>query len=426
MANMTVFGAQWGDEGKGKIVDLLGAEVDYIVRYQGGNNAGHTVIVDGEKYVLHIIPSGILHAGKMCVIGNGVVLDPEVFFAELDGLATKNIDISPERLIVSPKAHLIMPYHRLLDSAREGLHSAESRIGTTGRGIGPCYEDKMARLGIRVGDLAEPGLLRRKIEEALREKNVLLRALYDVKPLDADEVYAQTIALAPRILPYLKDITTVLLSAFDAGQVALFEGAQGTMLDIDHGTYPYVTSSNTVSGNAGVGAGIPPSSITKQIAIVKAYTTRVGAGPFPTELDGPVGIHLQNKGGELGATTGRIRRCGWFDAGILRESCRLCAPTSMALTKLDVLGGLDEIKIGVAYKYQGQRILYPPQTPNALSRVTPIYESMPGWQEDISACQTWEELPENARNYVEKIEELIGVRAEFVSVGPDRNQTIRR
>ena len=425
MGNITVVGAQWGDEGKGKIVDLLSGEVDLGVRFQGGNNAGHTVIVDGEKYVLHVIPSGILHPGKVCVIGNGVVLDPQVFLEEVDALAAKGVDVSPERLKISPKAHLIMPYHRALDSAREG-HSAEAKIGTTGRGIGPCYEDKKARVGIRAGDLAEPGLVLRKVTEALREKNVLFSSLYDVPVMDPQEVQGKLISLAPRILPYLADTSGVLADAAREGRRALFEGAQGVMLDIDHGTYPYVTSSNTIADNASVGSGVPSCSIDSRVANVKAYSTRVGAGPFPTELDGSLGIHLQQKGGEFGATTGRPRRCGWIDAVVLRETARLCAPTSIALTKIDVLGGLEEVQICVAYKFQGQEVLYPPQTPNALARVTPVYEKLPGWQEDISSCETWEQLPENTRRYIERVEELMGVRAEFISVGADRNQTIRR
>ncbi|HJB66178.1 MAG TPA: adenylosuccinate synthase [Candidatus Mailhella merdavium] len=425
MGNITVVGAQWGDEGKGKIVDLLSGEVDLVVRFQGGNNAGHTVIVDGEKYVLHVIPSGILHPGKVCVIGNGVVLDPQVFLEEVDALAAKGVDVSPERLKISPKAHLIMPYHRALDSAREG-HSAEAKIGTTGRGIGPCYEDKKARVGIRAGDLAEPGLVLRKVTEALREKNVLFSSLYDVPVMDPQEVQGKLISLAPRILPYLADTSGVLADAAREGRRALFEGAQGVMLDIDHGTYPYVTSSNTIADNASVGSGVPSCSIDSRVAIVKAYSTRVGAGPFPTELDGSLGMHLQQKGGEFGATTGRPRRCGWLDAVVLRETARLCAPTSIALTKIDVLGGLEEVQICVAYKFQGQEVLYPPQTPNALARVTPVYEKLPGWQEDISSCETWEQLPENTRRYIERVEELMGVRAEFISVGADRNQTIRR
>lgn len=425
MGNITVIGAQWGDEGKGKIVDLLSGEVDLVVRFQGGNNAGHTVIVDGEKYILHVIPSGILHPGKVCVIGNGVVLDPKTFLEEVDALAAKGIDVSPDRLKISPKAHLIMPYHCVVDAAREG-HSAEAKIGTTGRGIGPCYEDKKARVGIRAGDLAEPGLVLRKVTEALREKNVLFASLYGVPTMDPQEVQGRLISLAPRILPYLADTSAVLSDAAKEGRKALFEGAQGVMLDIDHGTYPYVTSSNTIADNASVGSGVPSNSIDTRVAIVKAYSTRVGAGPFPTELDGALGMHLQQKGGEFGATTGRARRCGWLDAVVLRETARLCAPTTIALTKIDVLGGLDEIQICVAYRFQGQEVLYPPQTPNALARVTPIYEKLPGWQEDISSCSSWDALPENTRRYIERVEELMGVKAGFISVGPDRNQTIRR
>lgn len=425
MGHMTVFGAQWGDEGKGKLVDLLSQDADLVVRFQGGNNAGHTVIVDGHKYVLHCIPSGILRPGVTCVIGNGVVLDPELFLQEKDYLQGEGVEVTPERLKISHKSHLIMPYHLALDQAREGK-SAEARIGTTGRGIGPCYEDKKARIGIRAGDLAEPGLVRRKIEAALREKNALLQHLYDMPTFDPDEVYARVIALAPRVLPYLDDVSSVLMEAQNQGRKALFEGAQGVMLDIDHGTYPYVTSSNTIADNAAVGAGVASNFIDHRIAIVKAYTTRVGAGPFPTELDGPAGIHLQQKGHEVGATTGRKRRCGWFDAVIMRETVRLCAPTTMALTKLDVLGGLETLQVCVAYKFQGQEVLYPPQTPNALTRIQPIYESLPGWTEDISNCNTWESLPENARNYILRLEELCGCKAGYISVGPDRSQTITR
>ncbi len=425
MNNITVIGAQWGDEGKGKVVDLLSQDVDIVVRFQGGNNAGHTVIVGDERYVLHVIPSGILHPGKMCVIGNGVVLDPETFLEEVDALSAKGIDVSPERLKISPKAHLIMPYHRTLDAVREG-HSAEARLGTTGRGIGPCYEDKKARIGIRAGDLAEPGLVLRKVTEALREKNVLFTALYNIPAMEPEEVHGKLLSYAPRILPYLDDISGLVLGAQAEGRRVLFEGAQGVMLDIDHGTYPYVTSSNTVADNAAVGSGVPSSAIDTRVAIVKAYTTRVGAGPFPTELDGPIGIHLQQKGNEVGATTGRTRRCGWLDIPVLRESVRLCDPTAIALTKIDVLGGMEQIQICVHYKYQGQTVDYPPQTPNALARVIPVYEVLPGWSEDISVCRSWDALPANAKAYVERVEALLGVRIPLVSVGPDRQQIIRR
>ncbi len=423
MANYTLFGAQWGDEGKGKIVDLLSSQLDYVARYQGGNNAGHTVIVGEEKHVLHAIPSGILHPNTKCVIGNGVVLDPEIFLDEVNTLAKKGIDAGPERIRISHGAHLIMEYHKLLDVAREGM-SAENKIGTTGKGIGPCYEDKKARVGIRAGDLLEMNIVLRKIEKALLEKNALFQALYGIKPLDADEVFAALSKIVPNLLPYLDDTVSVLRDAIDAGKSVMFEGAQGVMLDIDHGTYPYVTSSNTISDNAAVGTGIPNSLIDKKLAVVKAYSTRVGSGPFPTELDGPVGMHLQKVGHEFGATTGRTRRCGWLDAVILRESARLCAPTDIALTKLDVLTGLEEVKICTSYSYQGKTWKYPPQTPNALSRAVPQYESFPGWNEDISQCKTYEELPENVKNYIKKIEELTNAKVSIVSVGPDRDQTI--
>ncbi|MBO4318820.1 MAG: adenylosuccinate synthase [Mailhella sp.] len=424
MGNITVFGSQWGDEGKGKIVDLLSADVDYVVRYQGGNNAGHTVIVNGKRYVLHIIPSGILHEGKICVIGNGVVLDPFVFLEEVDALIAKGVAVSPDKLIISPKTHLIMPYHRLLDGCREG--AAAKKIGTTGRGIGPCYEDKVARRGIRCGDLASPETVRARIEECLSEKNALFTQLYGREPLDADTVFSGLMAIAPRLLPYLRDVSSVLQNAYAEGKTALFEGAQGAMLDIDHGTYPFVTSSNTVAGSAATGSGAAPASFGKTVAIVKAYTTRVGEGPFPTELDDETGRYLQNQGGEFGATTGRPRRCGWFDACVVRESVRLCAPDTLALMKLDVLGGLDEIKICTGYEVDGQIVSYPPQTPGGLADAVPVYESMPGWKEDISACTKWSALPENARAYVSRLEELTGVPAGYISVGPDRAQTIVR
>lgn len=426
MANMTVFGAQWGDEGKGKIVDLLGSEVACVVRYQGGNNAGHTVIVNGEKHVLHVIPSGILHDGTLCIIGNGVVLDPFVFLEELASLKAKHIDTSPKRLFVSPKTQLIMPYHKALDAARESMKSADGKIGTTGRGIGPCYEDKMARIGVRAGDLKDKELVRRKIETALIEKNALFKNLYHIEEMDTDKVYQEVMAIAEELVPYIQDTTAIFYELQKQGKSCLFEGAQGVMLDIDHGTYPFVTSSNTICSNASVGAGVPAEYIKEHIAIVKAYTTRVGTGPFPTELFDETGRYLQQKGGEFGATTGRTRRCGWFDACVLRECYRICKPTTFALTKLDVLGGLDEIKICVGYVLNGEKLETPPSSAFEYANVEPIYESMAGWKEDISSCLTFEDLPENAKKYVARLEELIGVKAGFVSVGPDRNQTIRR
>ncbi len=424
MSNMTIVGAQWGDEGKGKIVDLLTSEVDMVVRFQGGNNAGHTVIVDGKKYVLHVVPSGILHPGKMCIIGNGVVLDPAGFFEEIDALAALGLDVSPERLKISYKTHLIMPYHRVIDAAREG--KAKNKIGTTGRGIGPCYEDKKSRVGVRAGDLTDPEVLKAKIYKALEEKNVLFTQLYGVPELDPEKVFEELMAFAPRLIPYLADCSSLIMEANAAGQNIMFEGAQGVMLDIDHGTYPFVTSSNVVCDNASIGSGVNAGLIDQRIAIVKAYTTRVGAGPFPTELFDETGDFLRSQGGEFGATTGRPRRCGWLDLVVLREMVRLCDPTSMALTKLDVLTGLKDLKVCVAYEYEGQVMQYPPQTPRGLDNVKPVFEVLPGWDEDLTSCNSWDSLPENCRRYVERIEEILGVKASFISVGPDRNQTFAR
>ena len=423
MSNMVIVGAQWGDEGKGKIVDLLSARCDYIVRFQGGNNAGHTVIVDGEEYILHLIPSGILHRGKICLIGNGVVLDPGVFCREIDTLTAKNIDAGPDVLKISRKAHLIMPYHRALDHAREGAREDGSKIGTTGRGIGPAYEDKVTRIGVRAADLEDLELLRGKVERALVEKNALLTALYKAPAITVDEVMDEIKPLAERLVPYLADVSGVLMEARSREQTIMFEGAQGTHLDIDHGTYPFVTSSSTVAGTAASGAGVGPRELDRIIGLVKAYTTRVGGGPFPTQLDCPVGKHLQAQGAEIGATTKRVRRCGWFDAVLVREAVRLNSLTELTLTKLDVLSGLSELKICVAYKYRGQSVLYPPQGEAALAGVEPVYETFPGWDEDITGARCWDDLPANARAYVERIEALVGVQAGIISVGPDRSQT---
>jgi len=423
MSNIVVFGSQWGDEGKGKIVDMLAQDAAAVVRFQGGNNAGHTLVVAGEKCILHLIPSGILHPGKICLIGNGVVLDPEVFLREIDTLAEKGVDVSPARLMVSKKTHVILSYHRKLDSAREGSLSKGSKIGTTGRGIGPCYEDKMHRCGIRACDLADPELLRAKIEAALVEKNILFTQLYGCEAMDPEQVFRELLPFAERLRPYLGDVSTAIQKAVAGGGSVLFEGAQGTHLDIDHGTYPFVTSSTTVSGNAASGSGCSPRLLERIIAIVKAYTTRVGGGPFPTELFDATGEYLQEKGGEFGATTGRKRRCGWLDLVVLRESARLNGPTELAVTKLDVLSGLKELKICVAYEYRGARMDYPPQEQNGMADVLPLYETMPGWDEDLSAVTSWAGLPENARAYLLRLEELSGVPVGLVSVGPDRAQT---
>lgn len=425
MANTVIIGAQWGDEGKGKIVDMLSAQSRAIVRFQGGNNAGHTIKVQGRETILHLIPSGILHEGKICLIGNGVVLDPDVFLCEVDHLASKGIDVSPARLGISNKAHLIMPYHKSLDKAREAKRAGH-KIGTTGRGIGPCYEDKAARVGLRAGDLAEPDLVREKVRHALLEKNVLLRDLYKFDPLDEKTVCDQLLALAPRLTPYLTDVEERIHTIMAEGGEILFEGAQGIHLDIDHGTYPFVTSSNTVAGNAAAGSGVAPSELRRIVGIVKAYTTRVGSGPFPTELLDDTGSYLRTQGHEFGATTGRPRRCGWLDAVVLRESVRLNGLTDIALTKLDVLQNLPALQICVAYEYQGRRLEYLPQEEGALNKVKPVYEELPGFEEDISQCTVFDELPGTVRHYIDRIEELTGVKVSMVSVGADRDQTILR
>ncbi len=425
MANTVIIGAQWGDEGKGKIVDMLSARSQVIVRFQGGNNAGHTIRVGNEETILHLVPSGILHPGALCLVGNGVVLDPEVFLHETDELAARGVDVSPGRLAVSKKAHLILPYHKSLDKAREAKRAGH-KIGTTGRGIGPCYEDKAARVGLRAGDLADPDLVRAKVRHALLEKNVLLRELYKFEPLDPDAVSDALLALAPRLLPYVQDTDARLHAAMDAGADVLFEGAQGIHLDIDHGTYPFVTSSNTVAGNAAAGSAVAPSALERVVGVIKAYTTRVGAGPFPTELLDAAGSYLRTNGHEFGATTGRPRRCGWFDAVVARESVRLNGITDLALTKLDVLQNLPVLRICVAYELDGKTLDYLPQEEGALGRVTPVYEEVPGFEEDISGCRDFAELPDTVRAYVERLEELAGARISFVSVGPGREQTIER
>jgi len=425
MANIVVIGAQWGDEGKGKIVDMLGAQSQVIVRFQGGANAGHTLKIGSEETVLHLIPSGIFWPDALCLIGNGVVLDPEVFLTELDALAAKGIDVSPERLGISPKAHLILPYHKSLDKAREAKRGG-GKIGTTGRGIGPCYEDKACRIGIRVGDLRDPALVRSRIAYALLEKNTLLQTLYKYEPLDPAKTVDSLLALAPRILPYVKNVDALVHEAIGAGKNILFEGAQGIHLDIDHGTYPFVTSSNTVAAGACCGAGIAPSDIDEVIGVAKAYTTRVGSGPFPTELEDDAGRYMQAQGHEYGATTGRPRRCGWLDAVVLRESVRLNGMAKMAVTKLDVLQNLPRLQICVAYELDGSRLDYPPQSAEEMARVKPVYENLPGFEDDISDCRKIGDLPVEARNYVERMEELAGVPAAYISVGPGREQTIVR
>ncbi|MBP7766296.1 MAG: adenylosuccinate synthase [Deltaproteobacteria bacterium] len=425
MANVVVVGTQWGDEGKGKIVDLYTREAQVVARFQGGNNAGHTLVVKGRKTILHLIPSGILHDHKLCIIGNGVVFDPKVFLQELDELTGAGLLPESTRLCISDKAHLIMPYHRSIDLAREARKSGR-KIGTTGRGIGPAYEDKVARTGIRVGDLFEKDLFLEKVEQALEEKNFLLANYFGAEPLSAGAVADEYLAYAERIQPYVGDTSLILSSAIAEGKKVLFEGAQGGHLDIDHGTYPFVTSSNTVAGNAACGSGVGPGALSAVVGICKAYTTRVGEGPFPTELSDAIGNHLQQVGQEFGATTGRKRRCGWLDMVLVRQSVRVSGIRYLAITKLDVLTGLDKLKICVGYR-SGGRVL-PDAVPASLAAMAacePVYEELDGWQESIASALHLDELPANARKYLRRLEELSGARIALVSVGAGRDETIQ-
>src|SRR5262245_10957466 len=423
MPAVVVVGAQWGDEGKGKVVDLLAEHADIIVRYQGGNNAGHTLVVDGRKTVLHLVPSGVLHAGKVCVIGNGVVVDPGVLINESDELRKRGYLPHDDLLKISDRAHLIMPYHRAIDLARESLRG-EGRIGTTGRGIGPTYEDKMARIGIRFADLLDEETFGEVLQRTLEEKNFYLRTILKAQVLDYQRLHDDYQRFRARLAPLVIDAGVYLDRALAAGRRVLFEGSQGTMLDVDHGTYPYVTSSNTVAGAACTGGGLAPHRITGVVGITKAYTTRVGGGPFPTELLDDLGRKLQQDGEEFGATTGRPRRCGWFDAVVVRQAVRLNGLTSLAITKLDVLTGLKKLRVCVAYDCDGRRLEEVPASAAQLRRARPIYEELPGWDEPLSRARTLDDLPENARRYVNCLEELTGTRSIMVSVGPRREDTI--
>ena len=425
MANVAVVGTQWGDEGKGKIVDLYTLEADVVARFQGGNNAGHTIVVKGKTTILHLIPSGILHDHKICIIGNGVVFDPKVFLQELKELKEGGIFPSSTKLYVSEKTHVIMPYHRSLDQAREARNTGK-KIGTTGRGIGPAYEDKVARTGVRVGDLYEPGLLLEKVRHSLEEKNFLFKNFFGVEPLDPKTVADEYLEYAEKIRPYVADTSLILAGEIQKGKKILFEGAQGCHLDIDHGTYPYVTSSNTVSGNAACGSGVGPGAISRVVGICKAYTTRVGEGPFPTELKDAVGDHLQKVGQEFGATTGRKRRCGWLDMVLVRQAVRVSGISTLAITKLDVLTGLPKIKICVGYKTAGGECREAvPASLKLFSTCEPVYEEFDGWTEDIASAQNIGELPVNARKYVQRLKELSGAGIALVSVGAGRDETIQ-
>ena len=419
MSVTVLVGSQWGDEGKGKIVDLLSENFEIVTRYQGGANAGHTVEIGNKQYILHLIPSGILRENVICVIGNGVVIDPTALLDEIALLEKNGIKVDG-RLFISHNAHLIMPYHKLLDSISE---KGDNKIGTTGRGIGPCYIDKFARKGIRIVDLLNKKVLEEKIRKNLEEKNKLLKKIYDNKGLDVEEIIEQYLAFDKAIDKYIKDVPAFLNEAIDSGKSVLLEGAQGALLDVDHGTYPYVTSSSPTSGGACTGTGIPPTKISNVIGIVKAYTTRVGNGPFPTELLNEDGEKLRKIGAEFGATTGRPRRCGWFDAMLVRYSAMINGIDSVAITKLDVLSDFDEIKVCTAYKLDSKLIKSYPTDVDRLSAVEPVYVSLPGWKSDISNCLSYNDLPEKTKNYLDFISEKSGIKIDIIGVGPKRNQT---
>jgi adenylosuccinate synthase len=423
MRTVAVIGTQWGDEGKGKVVDLLAHDADIVVRYQGGNNAAHTLVVNGQKFILRLVPSGALHPGKVCVMGNGMVVDPVALLAELDDLAARRRALDPASLKLSYDAHLVLPYHRAIDRAREA-RAKGAAIGTTGFGIGPAYEDKMARTGLRFDDLVDLASFTDKLKRNIREKNAYLRAVLKAKPLPAEPIVRAMRAARRRLLPFLCDTGAFLDHAIRAGRRVLFEGAHGTMLDIDHGTYPYVTSSNCVASAVLSGSGLGPGRLDAVLGISKAYSTRVGAGPFPTEISGPLADSLREEGVEFGSATGRPRRIGWFDAVLARHSVRLNGLWGLAVTKLDVLAGIDPIQICVAYQVGSDRFDEMPPGRRMLERVKPVYEELPGWRERISDVRSMAELPANARRYLERLAELSGVRLAMVGVGADRASTI--
>ena len=422
MTNVVVVGAQWGDEGKGKIVDWLSERADVVVRFQGGANAGHTLVIEGQTYKLSLLPSGIIRPGKLAVIGNGVVLDPWALTEEIEGLVSRGISITRENLRIAENTALILPVHRELDGLRE--HAAgKGKIGTTGRGIGPAYEDKVGRRAIRAMDLLDPASLPGKVERLLAHHNALRRGI-DVPEIDATELTGKIEAIAPKITPYVDRVWHLLDQKHKSGQRILFEGAQGILLDIDHGTYPFVTSSNTVAGNAATGSGVGPGTIGYVLGIAKAYTTRVGSGPFPTELEDETGNRLGERGAEFGTVTGRKRRCGWFDACLVRQTAKMGGIDGIALTKLDVLDGFETLKIGIGYELDGTRIDYLPAESGAQARAKPIYEEVPGWHENTAGIRAIADLPPAARAYVEKVQELIEVPIDLLSTSPEREDTI--
>ncbi len=424
MQSLAIVGAQWGDEGKGKIVDYIARDVDVVVRYAGGNNAGHTVVVKGKKTVLHLIPSSVLHRGKVGILGNGMVVDPAVLLEEMEGLRKKRIFLTAKNFFISDRAHLILPYHKRIDIAREQRMSRKTRIGTTGRGIGPAYEDKANRCGIRFSDLVNRDLFEEKLRNVVREKNAYLRGVLKQPGFSAASILKEYLEYARQLRRFVTDTTALLDRLFEGGKKVMFEGAQGTMLDIDHGTYPFVTSSSAGAGGVLTGSGIGPNRLHAILGVIKAYTTRVGEGPFPTELFDDVGAHLRKEGAEFGATTGRPRRCGWFDAVVGRYSVRINGMTGMVLTKLDTLTGLDPIRICTGYRVGRKVITDFPSDLSEVERAVPVYEDLPGWKEDIQGARRFEDLPQATIQYLKRLENLLGVPFSFISLGPQRDQTI--
>ena len=424
MSAFIVIGAQWGDEGKGKMTDYLAEDADVVVRFQGGNNAGHTVEVGDKQYKLHLIPSGILYDDKTNVIGNGVVVDPKALFEEIEYLEGVGVKVTPEKLLISDRAQLIMPYHKVLDKLKEKARG-KNDIGTTGKGIGPCYTDKYERCGIRVCDLMHEDVFEEKLRENVEAKNLYITKVLGGEPLNVDEILKEYLELGKRMRPFVKDTSVKIYDAIKADKNVLFEGAQGMLLDIDYGTYPYVTSSNTTAGGVASGSGIGPRMITNAVGIAKAYTTRVGKGPFPTELNDETGVWIREKGHEYGVTTGRSRRCGWLDLVILKTAVRVSGLTSLAVTKIDTLAGLDKIKVCVGYKFNGEVIDYFPASLEDLAKCEPVYEEFEGWDDSVADARSYDELPENAKKYIERIEEFTDTNISIVSVGPKRDQTMR-
>lgn len=422
MATRVVIGTQWGDEGKGKYIDMLAADSDLVVRFSGGNNAGHTIVADGVKYALHLIPSGILHKGKTCIIGNGVVIDPAVLLKEIQGLNEKGIDT--DKLLISDRAHVIMPYHKELDELQEKSRGSAS-LGTTKRGIGPAYMDKTERCGIRICDLIDEEIFAEKVRANVQIKNLMIEKVYGGKGLDAEAIIAEYSEYAKKIKKYVTDANDVIFNAMDEGKNVLFEGAQATFLDLDFGTYPYVTSSNPVAGGVCTGAGVGPVFINEVYGVLKAYTSRVGAGPFPTEQDNEIGNTIRELGWEYGTTTGRPRRCGWLDAVMIRYAARVNGLTALAINHVDTIGKLEKIKLCVAYRKDGKEITHFPASLKELAKCEPIYEEFDGWKEDISGVRKFEDLPENTKKYIQRIESLVGVKVKLLGVGKDREQTIR-